>query len=153
MDFEQTIKWFIIFILMLLPFTASANTIVSKYESSQIQLTLQHMAIAWNKGNLQTFMHGYENSSSTIYISNAGIVKGYQAIAARYVKHYPNGASMGNLLHVHLILFRCHLQRHGGCSWHIKRIVNNHFDDIGGVFSLIFRNNGHGWHIIVDHTC
>ena len=154
MDFKPTIKWLIIFILMPLSFIASADTIVSDQESSQIQLTLQQMAIAWNKGNLQAFMHGYENSSSTIYISNAGIVKGYQAIADRYIKHYPNRASMGELSTrtVDFISLSSTDVMVVG-SWHINRIVNHHFDDIGGVFSLIFRNNSQGWHIIVDHTC
>jgi beta-aspartyl-peptidase (threonine type) len=94
-------------------------------------------------------MKGYWNSPELTFAGSSGVTRGWEPVLNRYRKNYPNSLAMGQLdfsdLEIHplgdenaLVLGR----------WHLKRST----DELGGVFTLVFRHFPEGWRIIHDHT-
>jgi hypothetical protein len=113
-----------------------------------IDTFLTQTAYDWNHGNLDAFMHGYENAPTTLYISSTKVIHGYAAIRARYASHY--GTSMG------VLSFSDLTKRMLGpdyavvvAHWHLAMTNGTHPT---GIFSLVLHRSASGWHIIDDHT-
>ena len=130
-----------------LPRTLYATANISIRESVTSVLTDQQSA--WNRGDVNTFMKGYWDSTDLTFAGASGITRGWQPVLARYEKNYPDRKAMGHLdfsdLEVRpvgdnaaLVLGRWHLQRDTG--------------ELGGVFTLVFQRFPEGWKIIHDHT-
>jgi len=56
---------------------------------------LARQAEAWSRGDLDTFVSAYAEDAT--FLSPSGIVKGREAVRARYAARYPDPAAMGNL--------------------------------------------------------
>jgi hypothetical protein len=104
---------------------------------------------AWNKGDLEGFMHNYWKSDSTRFVSRKGVIYGWQNTLDNYKKSYPDKEIMGKLkfdiisieyLGPESILM---LGR-----WQCTRKK----DIIEGPFSLIWKRKGDNWYIIFDHS-
>lgn len=52
---------------------------------------------AWNRGDLDTYLAGYWNSEATRWISGGMIVRGVEAIRARYKSLYDSPEKLGKL--------------------------------------------------------
>ena len=118
-------------------------------DESQIRAVLDAQVAAWNRGDVDSFMHGYWKSPSTLFVGANGVTRGWQAVLDRYHRTYPSRAAMGHLkfskLEVQqdcprsaLVIGQYHLQRE--------------HDSPSGVFTLSFRKFPDGWRIVVDHT-
>jgi len=103
----------------------------------------------WNCGDVDSFLEGYWHSPELTFSGSGGIARGWDGVAARYKKNYPDRASMGQLdfsglefrfLGADAALVLGH--------WHLTRARG----DVGGVFSLVWRRFPEGWRIIHDHT-
>lgn len=106
---------------------------------------------AWNDGDMQAFLSGYEHSPETTFIGET-VQHGSENLAQRYHSTYPNRESMGTLSFSNLeprllddrfaiLTGRFHLdrpRRSGGAA--------------DGVFSLVLEHTAAGWKIILDHT-
>src|SRR5579864_889328 len=104
---------------------------------------------AWNEGNVDAFLEGYWHSPELTFSGSSGIARGWDGVAARYKKNYPDRAAMGRLDFSNLE-FRF-LGRDAALvlgHWHLARAQG----DIGGVFSLVWQRFPEGWRIIHDHT-
>ncbi len=117
----------------------------------EIQLLLTAQEKAWNEGNIDLFMEGYWKSDSLKFVSKNGVTRGWKNTYERYLKSYPDRATMGTLkfdiVHheqmdrkVYFVIGK----------WHLKRSEDK--GDVGGFFSLIFKKIKGKWLIIVDHT-
>jgi beta-aspartyl-peptidase (threonine type) len=104
---------------------------------------------AWNRGDVDAFLHGYWRSPELTFSGSSGIARGWDGVLARYKERYPNPEAMGKLefsalefrflgSDAALVLGHWHLTRQKG--------------DVGGVFSLVFERLPEGWRIIHDHT-
>ncbi len=116
-----------------------------------IRQVLSDQAIAWNRGDVVTFMHGYDDSPQTTFIGKS-IEHGYAMILARYQRSYSTREAMGQLefsgLEVRML----------GAD---HAVVAGHFHltrtkagggDASGIFSLVFEKEPSGWKIVLDHT-
>jgi ketosteroid isomerase-like protein len=135
---------------MLLLF-ALAISLAAASPEADIRKVLDDQTLAWNRGDIPTFMTGYENSPNTTFVGK-DVSKGYASVLERYQKTYPTKDRMGTLrfsdLEVRLlgtdhacVIGRFHLDRgkdSGG--------------EASGIFTLVFRKTPAGWKIIVDHT-
>jgi uncharacterized protein (TIGR02246 family) len=104
---------------------------------------------AWNEGNVDAFLDGYWRSPELTFSGSSGIARGWDGVAARYKKNYPDRAAMGRLDFSNLE-FRF-LGKDAALvlgHWHLSRAQG----DIGGVFSLVWQRFPEGWRIIHDHT-
>lgn len=121
-----------------------------KAEEAAILSVLRAEQIAWNNGDLETFMEGYWKSDSLQFMSSRGINHGWQETLEGYKTGYPDRAAMGTLsfdiLQVtplstvnFLVMGRYHLSRANG--------------NLDGVYTLIFKKINGKWMAIYDHTC
>jgi ketosteroid isomerase-like protein len=116
-----------------------------------IRGVLNAQVAAWNRGDVVTFMQGYNNSPETTFVGKT-IAHGYSSILDRYQKSFAGKEKMGQLafsdLEVHpldarfaVVTGRYHLTRSASAG-----------GDAQGIFSLVFEKTPAGWKIILDHT-
>lgn len=120
-----------------------------KAEGEAIRAVLHAEEVAWNNGDLETFMQGYWNSDSLLFISTRGINKGWQAALESYQRGYPNRAAMGTL--------RFNLLSIKPLSETQFLVVGRYFvtrlsGNLEGTFTLIFRKIDGKWVAVYDHT-
>ncbi len=84
-------KVFLIILFVSLSFSGFAQ------KKSEIMEVLNRQQENWNKGDIETFMQDYWKSDELKFIGKNGIVKGWQATLDRYLKSYPDRATMGQL--------------------------------------------------------
>jgi hypothetical protein len=132
-------------LLMVIPFISYSQ---SKAET-EIRHTLSKQTKYWNEGNLDSFMQGYWQSDSVMFIGNRGITYGWQNTLNSYKKGYPDTAAMGklnfNLLEVKR-LSAIYFFVTG--KWHLTRSIG----DAEGYFTLLFQKIKNRWVIVKDHS-
>jgi ketosteroid isomerase-like protein len=117
----------------------------------EIRGGMEVQVAAWNRGDIQGFMEGYENSEATTFVGSA-ITKGHALVLARYLKSYPTREKMGTLRFSDIemrmlgteyasVIGRFHLDRSSEAG-----------GEASGIFTLLFHKTGQGWKIILDHT-
>jgi ketosteroid isomerase-like protein len=139
----------IIFLLLLFAFLSSNNLFAQTEAETQIKDLLQQQEISWNNGDLRGFMHGYWESDSLMFMGKSGITYGWQNTLDKYIKGYPDTASMGKL-HFKLLELKPlspEVYFVAG-KWDLTRSAGN----LGGYFSLLFKKINGEWKIICDHT-
>jgi ketosteroid isomerase-like protein len=104
---------------------------------------------AWNKGDVAAFMETYWKSDSLLFVGSSGPIYGWQGAFDRYLKTYPDQASMGklkfDLLQINPLSESYYFVLG---KWHLTRKKGN----IGGTFTLLFKKIAAKWVIISDHT-
>jgi uncharacterized protein (TIGR02246 family) len=118
-------------------------------DRAAIQQIFDAQQAAWNRADVDAFMAGYWHSQDVTFSGTSGVVRGWDAVLARYKKTYADREMMGQLQFSNLEY------RFLGADaalvlghWHLTRAKG----DIGGVFSLVWQRFAEGWRIIHDHT-
>ena len=136
-----------ILILLCMP-SATTQTSNQKAEA-EIRAVLEAQAAAWNRGDVEAYMDGYDRSPKTEFVGGDSITRGWQEVFDRYKKRYDTREKMGTLTFsdleitvlgddAALVLGR----------WRLKRAS----DEPHGTFTLLFRKTKAGWRIVHDHT-
>jgi uncharacterized protein (TIGR02246 family) len=116
-----------------------------------IQQLLDRQAQDWNRGDVDAFMTGYDNSPSTTFVGEK-VEYGYANILDRYKRLYATPAAMGKLTFSHLavrILDAKYAVATG--NFHLDRSTDGG-GNADGIFSLILKSEPSGWKIILDHS-
>jgi uncharacterized protein (TIGR02246 family) len=116
-----------------------------------IQQLLDQQSADWNRGDVEAFMKGYEDSPTTTFVGQT-VQYGYATILKRYKKLYTTPAAMGKLTFSHLaisILDADYAVATG--NFHLERTAAGG-GNANGIFSLLFKRDSSGWKIILDHT-
>ena len=121
-------------------------------DAADVRAEIAREADAWNHGDLDGYLRGYERAATTTMVGGADLLRGWDAIAARYRKKYGDRARMGHLTFSELEVrplgagFALALGR-----WAVARDAAAG-GPVGGWFTLTLKKSGDGWRIIVDHT-
>ena len=114
-----------------------------------IRAVLDAQVAAWNRGDVEGFMDGYERSETIVFVSGDSLTHGWQTVLDRYKKNYDTREKMGTLafsdLEVNLIGKDAAVVTG---RWQLTREK----DTPKGRFTLIFRQTKAGWRIVHDHT-
>ena len=113
-----------------------------------IRAVLEAQVAAWNRGDLEGYMDGYQRSPDIVFISGDRVTRGWQTVLERYKKSYDTREKMGVLTFSDveitmlgkdtvLVFGRWQLRAKG---------------DPRGRFTLLFRRTRDGWRIFHDHT-
>ncbi|MCP9754097.1 nuclear transport factor 2 family protein [Lacihabitans sp. CCS-44] len=104
----------------------------------------------WNAGDIEKFMEDYLKSDELQFIGSKGVVKGWQATKDRYLKSYPDRATMGQLK-FDILEVDYHSKKSAWVlgKWYLTRPEKG---DVGGYFTLIFKKVKGKWLIVSDHT-
>jgi ketosteroid isomerase-like protein len=118
-------------------------------DKQSILKVLETQRIAWNNGDIDSYMQGYWKSDSLMFVGKSAPVYGWQKTLERYKKSYQDKAAMGKLTFTILkldLLDKTNAFMLG--AWRLDREK----DAPGGYFTLWFRKIKERWVIVVDHT-
>ena len=114
-----------------------------------IRAVLDAQREAWNRGDIEAYMQGYDHSDNTVFVSGDNLTRGWQTVLERYKRNYSSREKMGVLTFSDL---ETTLLSNDAAivvgRWHLQRAS----DEPHGRFTLIFRRTKDGWKIIHDHT-
>ena len=136
---------------LVLPLAVSSHAIPDGHASDRSAITkaITDQQIAWNQADIDTFMTTYWHSPNVTFSGTSGLIRGWNAVLARYKKTYSDREAMGQLQFSQL---EFHFLGKDGAlvlgHWHLTRSKG----DVGGVFSLVWQRFPEGWRIIHDHT-
>src|SRR5579864_5573501 len=68
----------------------------SQLAEDGVRAVLAAQQAAWNRGDVDAFMLGYEASDATTFVG-AAITKGYRQVLENYRRRYPTREKMGQL--------------------------------------------------------
>ncbi len=114
-----------------------------------IRAVLDAQRDAWNRGNIEGYMDGYDRSPNTEFVGGDNISRGWQTVLDRYKKNYNSREKMGMLTFSDLEITM--LSKDAALvlgRWRLKRAN----DEPHGTFTLLFRKTKTGWKIVHDHS-
>lgn len=127
----------------------TANISAQNKDENSIRKVLTGQTNAWNKGDLQQFMHSYWQNDLLMFIGKSGITYGWQKTLENYKKGYPDTAAMGKLNFELLQVKKLSVDYYFVVGkWNLIRSIGN----VGGSFTLLFRKIKNTWVIISDHS-
>ena len=135
--------------LVLSFFMATACTKHNDDPAEAVQSVMEMQAAAWNRGDIDGFMEGYDRSDSTTFVSGDEMTRGWQTVLDRYKRRYRSREQMGMLTFSDLDVqpWNSDLAVVDG-KW--KLTLPN--DSPHGRFTLLFKRTAQGWRIIHDTT-
>ena len=151
--FSGSVKTVRILLLLSSLLAFAALTVLGQSDQSKsetaIRAVIEAQRNAWNRGDVEGYMDGYERSPDTTFLSGDNLTKGWQTVLDRYKAKYDTREKMGVLtfsdLEIRMLSNDSALVTG---RWMLKRTS----DEPHGRFSLIFRRTKVGWRIIHDHT-
>ena len=126
----------------------SAQTKDEKSKTA-IRKVMDEQTAAWNRGDIDGFMHGYWNSPDMTFVSGNNVTKGWQPTLERYKKSYNSREKMGVLSFTDLEIT---LTSKDSAVVLGRFTLVREKDKPTGMFTLNFRKFKEGWRIIIDHT-
>ena len=117
--------------------------------AAAIRAVIDAQRDAWNRGDIEGYMDGYDRSPNTEFVGGDSISRGWQTVLDNYKKKYDTREKMGVLTFSDLeitILSKDAALVLG--RWRLKRAS----DEPHGTFSLLFRKRKGGWRIVHDHS-
>ena len=136
-------------ILLLFPTYTLANAQTDQKSVDAIKAVINAQRDAWNRGDIEGYMEGYDKSDNTVFVSGDNVTRGWNTVLARYKKSYDSREKMGQLEFSDLEITL--LSKESAVvlgRWLLKRSG----DEPHGRFTLIFKKTKSGWRIIHDHT-
>src|SRR5436190_539377 len=116
---------------------------------ADIRAVLEAQSAAWNRGDVETYMDGYDRSPKTEFVGGDSITRGWHEVLDRYKKKYDTREKMGVLtfsdLEIQVLSADAALVLG---RWRLQRAN----DQPHGTFTLLFRKTKAGWRIVHDHS-
>ena len=131
-------------------FLITATQLVAQSNNeSAIRRILDEQSSAWNRGDINSFMNGYWENDSLMFIGKSGVTYGWSNTLKNYKKNYPDTVSMGKLTFTLIQVKKLSKEYyHVTGKWFLKRSIG----DIGGHYTLLFQKLNGRWVIISDHS-
>ena len=130
---------------------SAAFLIYAAEPEDSIRRVLTDQQAAWNLGNLEDFMRGYQNSPDTLFIGKS-VTKGYAAVLQSYKTRYATKDIMGTLDFSGIEVKQLD-QRFAFVTGHFHLARTQAAGgEASGIFSLLFEKKAEGWKVIADHT-
>jgi uncharacterized protein (TIGR02246 family) len=116
-----------------------------------IRQVLETQQAAWNRGDVEGFMSGYEDSDATTFVG-ATVTRGYRQVLENYRRRYPTREKMGRLAFsgIEVKVLDAEFASVIG-KFHLDRTAEAGGEG-RGIFTLLFRKTSGGWRVILDHT-
>jgi uncharacterized protein (TIGR02246 family) len=137
----------LIFLFLITSLVSCAER--NESDHKDILTLLEDQRQAWNKGDMEGYMQGYEQSDSLVFVGKSGPEYGWKTTLDNYKKAYPNKSAMGVLtfdIKKVKLLSSDHAFVLG--AWHLKREK----DEPQGFFTLVLNKVEGSWKIIADHS-
>ena len=134
-----------------LAFLLLAFSCFAQSPDSAIRKVLDDQVAAWNRGDIDSFMTGYDNSPDTTFVGKT-VQRGWEMVRQNYHTRYPTKQNMGKLdfSHIEIKLLGTDYATVLG-NFHLERTKAGG-GEASGVFTLLFHKTTAGWRVIQDHT-
>lgn len=146
-------KWIVVFFvssMLALAAACAPATDSSKVDGDVVQAirtVMEAQQAAWNRGDIEGFMDGYDRAETTTFVSGEELTRGWQTVLDRYKQRYASRDQMGSLEFSELDiqpLSSSDVLADG--RWRLIRAN----DSPHGRFTLLFRKTSSGWRIVHD---
>ncbi len=144
-----------LFTLLLLGIGLLYSCTDQKSDTGRIQIieALNQQQEAWNNGDIDGFMQGYWNNDSLMFVSGDHVSYGWQKVHDNYKAKYSSKELMGELSFEIIKLDQLSNDSYIMIgSWKLDRYISEVHNEIGGKFSLLWRQINGNWVVVVDHT-
>lgn len=138
----------------LLPVVAVVSAPVAHAQvapQAAIEAVMRDSAAGWNGGDLPRFMAIYAPDAT--YVAGGAVVRGKDAIAARYAKSFADGGNVRGTLGFAFLSWRpvgaTHMMM--VARWTLTPAAVGAKVDTG-LTSLLFERRAEGWRIVSDHS-
>ena len=84
-------------ILFMSSFNNYAQDLIPVKDSLSIMKVMNLQQVAWNNGDIDSFMKGYLKSKELVFSGQSGPIYGWENTRKRYYSSYPNTQIMGKL--------------------------------------------------------
>ncbi|QXU40754.1 DUF4440 domain-containing protein [Pedobacter sp. D749] len=139
-------KKILVIALFLVSFSAFAQ---NDKDKQAILNLLEKQRTDWNKGDVESFMQGYEKSDSLLFVGKSGPTYGWQKTLDNYKKGYPDKSAMGFLVFgIKKVDFLNPDLAFVLGSWNVKREK----DELKGYFTLLIKKIKGEWKVVADHS-
>src|SRR5438093_6683837 len=75
----------------------SASATNDEQAIAAVRAVMAAQQAAWNRGDIEAFMDGYERAETTLFVSGDELTRGWQTVLDRYKQRYPSREQMGTL--------------------------------------------------------
>ena len=132
--------------------TGRADAAAGDGQRAAVQAVLDAQVAAWNRGDLEGFMKGYEQSAALVYVNNDSVVRGWQPLLEFYRRVFDpkGGKEMGTLALLDLELTS--LGEDGALVSGRYRVTTADGRERGGLYTLVLRRLAEGWRTVYDRT-
>jgi len=114
-----------------------------------VRAIMEAQQTAWNRGDIEAFMDGYERADTTTFVSGDELTRGWQTVLERYKQRYNSREQMGTLMFSDLTVKAISpVFAVADGRWQLTRAK----DTPHGRFTLVFRRINNDWRIIHDTT-
>jgi ketosteroid isomerase-like protein len=118
-------------------------------DETAVRRILNDQSAAWNRGDIESFMKGYWENDSLMFIGKSGITYGWVKTLDNYKKNYPDTVSMGKLAFTIISAKNLSAEYFYVIGkWHLRRTIGN----LEGHFTLLFKKINGQWVIVADHS-
>lgn len=117
-----------------------------------IDAAMAQSVAGWNAGDINRFMAVYSDDAATSFVAGDGLVRGKQAMAARYRAKYDfSDAAKRGALTIDRLDYR---PLGAGYALYIGRYTLRYPDghSASGPTSLVLHQEAGGWKIVADHS-
>jgi ketosteroid isomerase-like protein len=117
--------------------------------ADEVRAVMEAQQTAWNRGDIEGFMEGYDRAETTTFVSGDQLIRGWQTVFDRYKRQYGSREQMGTLSFAELTIKPVSpvLALADG-RWRLTRPN----DTPHGRFTLLFQRVNNKWRIIHDTT-
>ncbi len=136
-------------VISLLLVVFAINLYAQRSQSDLILKLLEDQRQAWNRGDINEYMQGYNQSDSLLFVGKNGPQYGWNNTLENYKKSYPSKSAMGYLsfdIKEIKMISADHAFILG--AWHLKREK----DEPKGYFTLLVKKIKGQWKVITDHS-
>ena len=144
-----SMKWKTIAAISMIFLLAPSVAKAQNEADTEIRRVLAKQQAAWNRGQIDSFMVGYWQNDSLLFIGKKGPKYGYNTTLENYKKSYPDTTAMGQLQFEFLQIKRLSFQyAYVVGKWKLQRSTTN----LDGYFTLLFKKMKKKWVIVSDHS-
>lgn len=122
------------------------------FDPDAVAAVLDHQREAWNAGDIDGFLAGYERSPALLFTSGAKVRRGFAETEAKFRARYGDDTETMGHLEFELLDVRP-LGRCDEAAVVLGRWAVSESEQAGeGIFSVILERHDDGWKIVHDHT-
>jgi uncharacterized protein (TIGR02246 family) len=132
--------------------TSLQRSCAGSYDEAAVVAVLETQRAAWNEGDLDGFLAGYERSDALVFTSGAKIRTGFDETRDKYRARYGEARETMGTLAFEILDVRA-LGQCKDAAVVLGRWALGDTQAAGsGVFSVLLERRGGTWQIVHDHT-